>query len=373
MLHYLYDVTLNLFISVTVITVFFALARLLLGRTGTRIMLGGTLAGFAIAAYRAVRHAFMSTYDVEINLYTFYVGIIAMALMLVALPIFCHKRAPAWGKTVTVSLSALISADLLFYKAWKVIWAPAEFDTAGQGVISWDFLERLGGWALALILLIVYTHFLYKCLLRLSEDEALWVNKEGEPFRKLNYLLVGGAAELSLGLLATNFAGQILRTWRTKNTVRVITEAGRKSWVTYYKYRPSWFPAPESGSAYNKWEMNFSIDVGNNALLFIILAGVIALIPLIVLLVRSMLKRGRYANNAQLRRLKSNRRHNRRKVAIVIACFIIAILNLTVVYALDNRVEAEPEPETYIISEDGTKVLIPVEQVNDFNLHAFSI
>ncbi len=374
MLHYIYEVTFNLFITVTAITLFFALCKTLLGKTGFYIQLGGMLAGLLAGTYRAVRHAFMSTFDVKINLYTFYVGFIAMSLMLVALVLFCRRRAPAWGKIIIAFLSATVSADLLFYKAWKVIWAPAEFETAGEGIISADFMLRLAGWALALILFTVYARFLYRCLMRLSTDEALWTGANGDPIRDDSHLILGLTSGLTLATVIMNFAGQILRAWRQKSSLRVTDpETGRRVQKVLYKFRPGWFTVPEAGSAYDSWERDFAMNVGNNARQFMLLIGIIVLIPLAVLFIKSLLKRGRYSNPAQHRRLRANRRHNRRWVGVVAVCMVIALFNLTTVYALDNKKEAEPEPESYQISADGSQVLIPIEQVNDYNLHTFSI
>ncbi len=374
MLHYIYEVTFNLFITVTVITLFFALCKTLFGKTGFRIQLGGTILGLLAAGYRAVRHAFMSTFDVEINLYTFYVGFVAMALLLILLTLFGRKRAPAWGKATAAFFSAIVSADLLFYKAWKVIWAPAEFETAGEGILSADFMLRFAGWALALILFAVYSRFLYRCLMRLSTDEALWTGRDGEERHNGALALLDLTGGLMLATLLLNFGGQILRAWRQKSSLRVIDpETGRRVQRVLYKFRPDWFTVPKSGSAYDKWEQGFAMNVGNNTKQFILLIGLIVLIPLTVLLIKSFLKRGRYSNPAQLRRLKANRRHNRRWVAVVAVCGLIAAFNLTAVYAIDNKKEAEPEPESYQISLDGSEVLIPIGQVNDYNLHTFSM
>lgn len=374
MLHYIYEVTFNLFIPVTAITLFFALCKTLLGKRGFYIQLSGTLAGLAAAAYRAVRHAFMSTFDVEINLYTFYIGFAAMALMLVTLALFCRRRAPVWGKTAVSALSAVVSADLLFYKAWKVIWAPAEFETAGEGIISAGFMLRLAGWALALILFTVYVRFLYRCLVRLETDGALWLNADSEPAFNGTHLLLGVTSGLTLVTLMLNYGGQILRAWRQKSSLRVIDpETGRRVQRVLYKFRPGWFTVPEAGSSYDKWEQSFAMNVGNNTKQFMLLISIVILIPLTVLFVKSLKKRGKFSNPAQHRRLRANRRHNRRQVAVVAVCLAIAAFNLTTVFALDNRKEAEPEPESYMISEDGSEVLIPIEQVNDYNLHTFSI
>ena len=356
MLLYLYNVTLNLFITATVVTVFYALSSILMGRAGKLAELGGIVLGVLIALYRAVRHAFLSTRDLEINLYTFYIGITLMALMLLAILIFGHKKSPAWGKMTVCVLGALVSADLLFYKAWEVLWAPAQFETAGNGVFSTDFMLRLAGWLAALILMMVYTRFLYRCIMRFSQDDALRTKADGRLGRDLSHLISGGTAGLELLVLIVNFAGQILRKWRTNP-----------------KWRPGLFPKPAAKSAMDLGERAFAQYVGNNTLTFIILAGCVALIPPIVLFVRSLLRRGLFTNPAQKRRLTSNRRHNRRWALVVAVCFVLAIVNVTYVKALTERKEPEPEIEQYVLSEDGTQVLIPVEQVNDYNLHAFSM
>ena len=374
MLHYLYDVTYHLFITVTVLMLFFALCKTLDGRTGFRIELGGMAVGIAAALVRAISKATITIYDVEINLYTFYVGLIAMILMLIATPLFCKKRAALSGKAVVCSLAAVISVDLLLYKAWNVLDAFRKFTSAGESVLSADFMLKLAGWILTMILFAVYVRFLYRCLMRLSEDRALWVDEQGIDRPDRSLALLGGASFLSVGCLLVNYAGQILRIWRQASSRRVRDpETRRRIQLIIYRYRPDWFKAPKSGSAYDTWEGDFARFIGNNTGLFMILIGVIVMIPLIILFVRSLQKRGRYSNPAQHRRLKANRRHNRRWVAVAAVCLVLVTLNLTVVHAIDTKVEDVPDSETYTVSEDGTQVLIPIDQVNDFNLHAFEM
>jgi len=121
------------------------------------------------------------------------------------------------------------------------------------------------------------------------------------------------------------------------------------------------------------FERDLAMFVGNNTVFFIILIGLIALIPPIVLFARSLRLRGTWQNPAQKRRLKSDNRHNRRWAVTVAACLAIAVLNVTVVYAADNRVVEPPSSEEWAYSADGAQVLVPVEQVADYNLHAFEL
>ena len=349
MLHYLWTVTQELFISVTVLTLLLANARLLKGRTGGIIFGCGAIVGVVAALVRALMHAIKSTPDVRINLYTFYVGLPLIALLLVALIAFDRERAPEWGKAALCALGAAVSADLLFYKSWKIIWAPAEFDTAGNGPLSVEFFLRFAGFALTIILLIVYTRFLYKCALRVCRDEHLWNDTNGEPTGKKGLNVLQGTLILETLVLLLIYYGQILRTWRT-----------HKPWrLAFVPQMP--------------YERDLAMFVGNNTVFFIVLIGLIALIPPAVLFFRSLRIRGTWKNPAQMRRLKSDNRHNRRWAVAVAVCVALAVINITVVYATDNRVVEPPSSEEWSYSDDGTQVLIPVDQVSDYNLHAFEL
>ena len=349
MLHYLWTVVQELFISVTVITLFAAWAGLLAGRSGRIIIGAGVGVGLVAAAARALMHAFKSTPDVRINLTTFYIGLPILLCLLVCLLFFRGPGAPRFGRLATCALSAATAADLLFYKAWKIIWAPAEFDTAGNGLLSVEFFLRFAGWALTLILLAVYCRFLYKCAMRVVEDRHLWNDRQGESTGRTGFGTLRLTVALEVATLLVVYYGQILRTWRT-----------HRPWRLGF--------VPEL-----PFERGLAMFVGNNTVLIIIIIGLIALIPALVLFFRSMHLRGTWENVAQKRRLRSDNRHNRRWACMVAACLVIAVLNITVVYAVDNRKVEPPSSEEWTTSDDGATVLVPVEQVSDYNLHAFEM
>ena len=349
MLHYLWTVTQELFISITVITLLLANVKLLEGRRGEIILGCGVGVGLVAALVRALMHAFQSTPDVRINLTAFYIGLPILILLFLCLVAFDRESAPAWGRIALCAFGAAASADLLFYKAWKIIWAPAEFDTAGNGLLSVEFFLRFAGFALTLILLIVYSRFLYKCALRVARDEHLWNDARGEATGRTGLHVIRLTMALEALALILSYYGQILRTWRT-----------HKPWRLAF--------VPEM-----PFERDLAMFVGNNTVFFIILIGLIALIPPIVLFARSLRLRGTWQNPAQKRRLKSDNRHNRRWAVTVAACLAIAVLNVTVVYAADNRVVEPPSSEEWAYSADGAQVLVPVEQVADYNLHAFEL
>ena len=349
MLHYLWTVIQEIFISVTVITLLTAFTGLLSGRKGKLAMGIGAGVGLVAATVRAIMHAIQSTPDVRINLYAFYIGACVLILLIPGILCFGRKGAPAWGRMAVCALSAAAAADLLFYKAWKIIWAPAEFDTAGNGLLSVEFFLRFAGWALTLILLAVYARFLYKCARRVAEDLHLWNDRSGAPTGRSGFSVLRLTVLLEALTLLVIYYGQILRTWRT-----------------HRPWRPGFMP--EMG-----FERDLSMFVGNSTVFFIIVVGLIALIPGVVMFCRSLTLRGVWDNPAQKRRLRADNRHNRRWAAMVAACLAIAIFNITVVYAVDNRKVEPPSSEEWTTSDDGSEVLVPIEQVGDYNLHAFEM
>ena len=349
MLHYLWSVPQELFITLTVITLLLGCVKVFDGRRGEAVEFAGIGLGLVLATGRALMHAIRSTRDVQINLYVFYVGILAMLATLLLALLGLRKDAPGGLRLLFDIAAAVTSADLLLYKSWKIIWAPAEFDTAGKGWLSAEFFLRLAGFALALILLAVYCRCLYKCTLRVVEDARLWNGKNGEATGRSGHGLIRRVVALEALAVGIIYYGQILRTWRT-----------HKPW------RLSFVPEMP-------FERDLSMFVGNNIPLLIGVVGSIALIVPAVLFARSLALRGLWSNPAQQRRLKANNRHNRRWAVIVLACLVLSILNVTVVYAVDNREVEPPSSEEWEVSEDGTQVLIPVEQVNDYNLHAFEM
>ncbi|MBE5808201.1 MAG: DUF2318 domain-containing protein [Clostridiales bacterium] len=349
MLHYLWTVTQELFITVTLITLLLANAKLLCGKRGRVIMCAGIAAGLLAAAVRAVMHAIKSTPDVRINLYTFYAGLPIAVMLFIAVVLFLRRGAGMGGRTAVAVLSAALSVDLLFYKAWKIMWAPAEFNTAGNGWLSVDFFLRFVGWALTLILLCVYSRFLYKCTMRVCTDEHLWNDAKGAATGRDGTHVLRLTLALESAAIALVYYGQILRTWRT-----------HRPWRLAF--------APEMS-----FEKDLAMFVGNNMTFFILLTGALAMIPPVVLFFRSFALRGTWDNPAQRRRLKADNRHNRRWAGMVAACLVIAAVNVTAVYAADNRVVEPPSSEEYLVSDDGTQVLVPLEQVNDGNLHAFEM
>ena len=423
MLLHMYEVPESLFITVTIITVLYALVRTNTGKAGRMIMLSGIGLGTFLTVLRAVSHEFPATFfamkavpDTVIDLLLAHIGLWILIPLAVLTAVFSWKRGAKAGKIIVSVLSALLSADLLAYKGWKVLWAPRDFEMGDDGILSDIFLLRLAGWLVALIVLAVYIRFLYKCCMRLSEDRVLWNDRNGRPGISGYWVLRVTSVLLMLVLIAV-FYGFVLQGWSTR---QVVKGGDTEFWTRLGKQlraRPEWLPEFLPGL---KIEPFLKQTVGNNTraggalfpglkwisakdhskgayldngVFILLLYAVMAMIPAAVLFFRSLHLRGLWQNAAQKRRLRSDNRHNRRWAGIVLALLAAIMLSLTLVYEIYNRPPEIPEGESYAIiytDENGAEqeikatdvknfdparieVRIPVNQVDDYNLHAFEM
>ena len=405
MLLHLYKVPEALFITVTVITVLFALAKANSGKTGRIIMLAGIGLGLALAVLRAVTHEFPAFFfpdrkavpDTQINLILWYVAMGILIPLHILTAVFSWENSSKAGKLIVSVLSALLSADLLAYKAWSVIWAPRDFEMGDNGILSDVFLLRLAGWLAGLILLAVYVRFLFKCCMRLSEDRVLWNDPEGCRECSGHWVLRLTAALMTFFLFFLLY-GMVLQQWTVKTRPGWIPELlPSLNAETFLKFTVR-NNASAGGPLFPGWKWYMASNHARggyleNGVLMLLLCAVMAMIPPAVLFLRSLRLRDVWKNAAQQRRLRSDNRHNRRWSAIVLVSLVCIMLCLTVVYEICNRPPPVPEGETYAIiytDENGAEheiaatdvkdydasrieVRIPVDQVNDYNLHAFEM
>ena len=335
MLKYIVTVTEDLLITVTLVTLLYRLCGKVYGRRGIISQRIGIIAGLAATVVMAVYKNVTSLIATNRwNQYIFYFTVIFSLLFVIFSYIFAHNKAEKWhaGGMIVCVLAACVSALLIFYELPDVMAYPFNFELAGNGVLSMNFLVRLMGWILALVLMYVYARFLGKCAERIRS--ILW------PLTVLN-----------LGLLVnvTRCLGQILRPW--------ITNARWLGWPV--KYVKADYP----------WAFPFAKFVANNTLLFSLVIGVLGLVVAVVFFFHNTKIVDPYDNPAQLRKLRANARHNRRACVTVLACLVIAVLNLTAVRAYAYRAPVLSEPESYTIEDD--KIYISVDQINDGHLHRF--
>ncbi len=353
MLKYIYTVIEDLLMAAVLVSLFWALCRLAFGHKGTRFVGVGVIVGVAASAVMA--WAKNRTGKIATNQWNFYIFLVTVALTLLFIVFSVifgrrHRQLTYYGSDTDASVgvggwlvgvaSALLTAILLFYEAPDVLAYPFVFETAGKGVLSEEFALRLAGYLIALLLIWVYVRFLYRCAMALNSTHAvLWV------------------VNLALLVNAARCFGLAVSKW-----------TARARWL-------SWLPKYSSG-AY-PWAFPLAKFSTNSTLLFaLIILGLSLIIPLMLFL-KNLRVTKPYSNAAEHRKLKSVARHNRRKAAVVFACFALAIFSLTGVKAYDTRAVELSAPETYEIvgGEDvplaEKTIRIPLEQVNDGHLHRF--
>ncbi len=352
MLKYLVTVTEDMLMVAVLICLFWSLCKLAFGRKGDRFILTGMAVG--VAASGLMAWAKNKTNRIATNEWNFYIFLCTIVVTLVFMVFSIifgrkHRKLTYYGSDTDEGIGAggwvvgiagaLLTALLLFYELPDVIAYPFIFDTFGKGVLSAEFFTRLAGWLLALLLIWVYVRYLYKCAMALDSTRiVLWI---------MNLALLANAVRCF---------GMALSKW-----------TGRARWIT--------FLPPYSSGRY-PWAFPIAKFATNETLLFVlVIAGLSLLIP-VILFVRSIKVNKLWSNPAEHRKLKSINRHHRRIAVVVVVCFVLAVINLTVIDAYNNRTVTLSEPETYEIR--GTdkplkeqQIFIRLEDVNDGALHRF--
>ena len=335
MLKYLWMVTQDLFLAVTYVTWIHAVLGRLYGRRG-RVIHGaalgaGVLASVALAIVKFNTRLIVSSHW---NHYL-YAVIMALTLIFFILSLILGRRENArlgaGGVVLTISGAAL-SAVLIFYSLPGVLLYPFSFNTMGNGYLSSYYMVRLAGWALGLVLLLIYA-----VLLRRVSDQV-------KPFGLLKVLLHGGTLSWCVYCF-----GRFFVPW-----------VNRAKWLGWkVKY---------SDAEYG-WIGDMMMFTANNAMLFIWIPAALAAILAIVFFCRNLKVTGPYDNPAQHRKLRATNRRHRRLALGTLACVVLCVGILTFVKNYDTRVVELSAPETYTV--EGDTILIPLESVSDGHLHRF--
>ncbi|MBR2824403.1 MAG: DUF2318 domain-containing protein [Clostridia bacterium] len=342
MLKYLYSVTEDLLITVTLITLVWAALERTYGKKAAGYLWSGIGVGTVISAwltyerldvFRARRlNTWLNVNQQEIYLTT---GIVCgSVLMLLALAIWGRKDGHELktGGVIPCILGAATVCALAAYELPRTMNGPFSFDTMGKGTLSQEWFLRLGGWLLALLLLALYSRYLFRAAVQLKQRGLM-------------------IAILAVCLLINDgrVLAIILRYWASS--------IKRIPWpVRYSRER---FP----------WVSDVTTFASSHTVLFsAVIAGLAMLLP-ICLFADHVRVTQPYDNPAQLRRHRFNNRKLRRLAAKTVVCFGVFLVLMTAVKAYATRkVELSP-PETYTVTED--RILVNLENVSDGHLHRF--
>ena len=337
MFKYLWTVTQDLFLAVTLTTLIHILLSRLFGRRG-RIIHGialgvGVLASVALAIVKYNTNLIISSHW---NHYL-YAVLLALTLLILLLTILFGRkenRGTTAGGTLLSLAGALYSATLIFYSLPGVLLYPFSFNTMGQGYFSSYYLVRMAGWLGALILLLIYSRLLSRC--------ALYI----KPYGLLPVLLNTG-----LVTFAVYCFGRFFVPW-----------VNRAKWLKW--------PVKYTDAAYG-WIGDWMMFTANFSMLFIwVMAGIACLLAVLLFRQGTIIKEP-YDNPAQHRKLKAWNRHWRRVAAGVLVCVALCTVIMTVVKTNDTKQVELSAPEAYTVDQEAGVILVPMEAVSDGHLHRF--
>ena len=337
MFKYLWTVTQDLFLAVTLTTLIHILLSRLFGRRG-RIIHGvalgvGVLASISLAIVKYNTNLIISSHW---NHYIYAVLLALTLLILLFTLLFGRRENPGTvaGGTLLSLAGALYSATLVFYSLPGVLLYPFSFNTMGQGYFSSYYLMRMAGWLGALVLLFVYSRLLSRC--------ALYI----KPYGVLPVLVNAGLLSFAVYCF-----GRFFVPW-----------VNRAKWLKW--------PVKYSAAAYG-WIGDWMMFTASHAMLFIwIAAGIAALLSLLLFRQGTIIKEP-YDNPAQLRKLKARNRHWRRVAAGVLVCVALCAVIVTVVKTNDTKQVELSAPEAYTVDQEAGVILVPMEAVSDGHLHRF--
>ncbi len=337
MFKYLWMVTQDLFLAVTLTTLMHVLLSRLLGRNGRTIhgiALGaGVLASIALAAVKFNTKLIISSHW---NHYIYAVILTLTVLILLLTVLFgCKENATAKAGSMLLCVAgSLLSATLIFYSLPGVLLYPFSFNTMGQGYFSSYYLVRMAGWLGALVLLFVYSRLLSRC--------ALYIKPYG---------LVPFALNAGLLSFAVYCFGRFFVPW-----------VNRAKWLGW--------PVKYTDAAYG-WIGDWMMFTANYAMLFIwIMAGIAVLLAALLFRQGTVIQEP-YDNPAQLRKLKARNRHWRRVAVGVLICVALCAVIMTVVKTNDTKQVELSAPEAYTVDQEAGVILVPMENVSDGHLHRF--
>ena len=337
MFKYLWMVTQDLFLTVTLTTLTHVLLSRLpdrKGRTIHGIALGaGTLASAVLAAVKFNTRLIISSHW---NHYIYAVILALTPLVLILTVLFGRKEngKANGGSTLLGAAASLLSAALIFYSLPGVLLYPFSFNTMGQGYFSSYYAVRMAGWLGALVLLLVYSRLLSRC--------ALYIKPYGPvPFT------------LNAGLLsfAVYCFGRFFVPW-----------VNRAKWLKW--------PVKYTDAAYG-WIGDWMMFTADHSMLFIWIAAGAAVLLAVLLFRLGTVIAEPYDNPAQLRKLKARNRHRRRVAAGVLACTALCAVIMTAVKTGDTRQVELSAPESYTVDAEAGVILVPMENVADGHLHRF--
>lgn len=334
MLKYLVQLTSDLLAQALIIGMLSAYIVSVIGKRGRNVLIvGGVLTFIASAAMAYAKNAtkIITSNALDYwNLYTVAVFAGSFLLFLIFSIDKLRVKMKTAGDYIVSILAALIIGSTVFYALPTVLAYPFNFDLAGETMVSTNFLYRIIGIILGLVIDIVIGVAAYKLFRDLSVGKIKLFVIPVLLIQLLNY------AGLAINILLTVF---------TKKRILRPTD-----------------PIFQTLFNVNKFVINYS-----SYFIFAIL--LIALIVAIMRFFGNIKVHEEYRNPAEHRKIRARMRTVRRWAVTLFIFTVIAVINLTVIDAYNNKKPDEVPVEECIIMDDT--VVVNLTDVADGNLHRF--
>ena len=334
MLTYLINVTGDLLAVSLIIGATFAYIDRTFAERGRLIVRIGLALGFLIAAVRAyITNTRRLVGGWKVGMYGYGAALALFAAWAALLIVFSFKktRVLTARSVVVPAVTGLLIASYLYGALPNVFVYPFKFDTGGNGFLSTDYLFRLGGYLLGLLLCGVASLCAYH-LCALAE--------------KKNSRALCAAAFVLLNVM---FAVYHFARLMSVLTARKIVDS-----IALFK---------------------FAAASNNGAHWYTISAFAILTLIAAILWVRSRTVKEPYATKAEHRKQRAVWRSAKRWSVCLLVCFIAGVLCATWFVRLNTVVIREAPVEEPQMIKDGagqaSELRVPLDMVSDGHLHRF--
>ena len=343
MLTYLINVTGDLLAVSLIIGIIFSFIDHYCGERGQLIVRIGLILGLVSAAIRAyITNTRRLVGGWRVGAYGYAIALVLFIILIVALVIFSKNyfrhasdetgaKKSLLAETVISVLTGLLLASYLYVALPNVYVYPFKFDTGGNGFLSTEYLFRLGGYLLGILICVLGAVAAYKI--------ASVAAKKGH--QKL--------------LSAAFFASNIM--YAVYNFARLMLVLTPRKIV-------------DSAALFN-----FAAASNNYAHWYTYAVFFVLIIMSVVILIRSYTAKEPYATNAEHRKQRALWRSGKRYSVLMLFCFVCAILCSTLFVKLNTVVIREAPVEDPIVIKDGSgadyELRVPLEMVEDGHLHRF--
>ena len=308
-------------------------AKNALGKVGIAIANIGTGAGLCLACIMSYMKNTTNKVDTSLwNYRIFFAGLIAAGAFIVLSLVLLLVRPLHKGKAglimrIAVSLSVLVSIALsMLYAMPDVIAYPYTILLTDMTALSTDYLFKMIGILLGVILMVLYEMAMYRGMLRLSTWQALIV------------------LDLSVIANSIRWAGKIIQVMVSKRMI---------------------LPTDPDFDRY----FDLAVLSSNNDIVFTyIMIGVSLLVPVIIW-VLSLMQKEPYSNPAEKRKIRKKYRVNRRWAVLSLCTAAMMLVSIFIIEPYTNKPVVLSPVENCRV-QDGN-VYVTFEQVEDGHLHRF--